>query len=44
MHIESNNQTGVESQMMCGAASSLVYKTEKVMMEIKRIANRDVVL
>ena len=28
--------------MMCRAASSLLYKTEKVMMEIKRNANHNV--
>ena len=37
------NPTGIESQMMCGAASSFLYKTQKVMMETKRNANFDVV-
>ena len=41
--VENSNQTGIESRMMCGAASSFLYKTEKVMMETKRNVNHDVV-
>ena len=41
--VENSNRTGIESRMMCGAASSFLYKTEKVMMETKRNANHDVV-
>ena len=41
--VENSNRTGIESRMMCGAASSFLYTTEKVMMETKRNANHDVV-
>ena len=41
--VENSNRTGIESLMMCGAASHFLYKTEKVMMETKRNANCDVV-